>query len=109
MSKTAKIPYKVTPSSDNKKVTILLYGNLSIDKIDPIKEMLKQNLAKYSKFLIKLEDVESIDLGMIQLLYSFKWSVAQQSKSATFFFDLSEDHKLLLEHAGYTEFINENQ
>jgi len=109
MGKTNKLPYKVTPSSDNKLVSILLNGNLSIDRMEAVRIMLSQNLERYPKFHLKLDDVESIDLGMIQLLYSFKWTAEQKSKSVAIDFNLQDDQKQLLEHAGFAELINGNQ
>jgi ABC-type transporter Mla MlaB component len=109
MGKSDKLPYKVTPSKDSKQVTITLTGNLSLDGIDSIRLMLKQNLNRYNTFHIKLENVESIDLGIIQLLHSFKTSVEQKAKNVNVEFSLQDDHKILLEHAGFVDFINCNQ
>lgn len=111
MGKSDNLPYKVTPSTTNgaKTVTITLSGNLTLDEAETIKLMLKQNLEKYQKFLIKLQNVENIDLGMIQLLYSFRWTAERKSKSVSFSFSLLDEHKLLLEHAGFSELINDNQ
>jgi len=109
MVKSNKLPYRVTPIKDTNLVTITLSGNLTLDSINTIKLMLMQNLDKYQGFKLKLEDIENIDLGIIQLLYSFKLSAEQKSKSISLEFSLLEDHKQLLEHAGFAVLINDKQ
>ena len=109
MGKSNKLPYKVTPSKDSKQVTIAISGNLSLDSVDSVKLMLIKNLNQFQVFNFKVIDVENIDLGIVQLLYSFKASAERKSKSISFEFFLKEDHKQLLEHAGFTELVNGNQ
>jgi len=110
MGKNKKIPYQITPKNEGgvKSATISLSGNLSLDEVENIKQILLENLDKFQKFHLKIEDVENIDLGIIQLLYSFKWTVEKKSKSVTFEFSLPEDHQQLLEHAGFSDLINSN-
>ena len=67
-----------------------------------------QNFDKYQSFDIKLSDVEAIDLGVIQLLYSFKWTAERKSKTVHFNISLPDEHKLLLERAGFNELVNNN-
>lgn len=111
MEKTKKVAYKVTPSTENglKKATIQLSDDLSLDKISAIKLLMIQNLDKYQTFEVVIRDVESIDMGIVQLLYSFKWTVERKSKKLHFNISLSDEHKLLLEHAGFSELVNNNQ
>jgi len=111
MEKNKKTPYKVTSSAENgiKKATISLTGNLSLDEVSDIKLLMMQNLDKYQFFHVLLEDVENIDLGLIQLLYSFRWTVERKSKKVSFTFSLPDEYKTLLEHGGFTELMNINK
>ena len=110
MGKQKQNPYKITPKNENgvKSVTISLSGNLSLDEVDNIKLLLTENLDKFQRFHIKVFDVENIDLGLIQLFYSFKWTVEKKSKTVSFEFDLPEENKKLLENAGFSSIVNSN-
>jgi ABC-type transporter Mla MlaB component len=109
MTNSQKLPYKVTRAKDSKQVTISLFGNLSLDTIELVKLMLIKNLNLYQTFHVKLVDVENIDLGFIQLLYSFKSSVENNSKIVTFEIILQDEHNQLLEHAGLKDLLIRNQ
>lgn len=110
MEKAQKVPYKVTATTENglKKAIIHLSDNLTLDVIASIKLLMLQNFDKYQSFEVKLSNVESIDLGIVQLLYSFKWTAERKSKTVKFNISLSDEYKLLLEHAGFLEFVNNN-
>ncbi len=110
MEKAQKVPFKVTSTTENgaKKAIIQLSENLTLDEVAAIKLLLIQNFDKFQGFEIKLSDVENIDLGIIQLLYSFKWTAERKSKTVQFKVSLTEEHKMLLERAGFSEFVNNN-
>lgn len=111
MEKEKKGPFKVTSSTENgiKKAVIRLSDNLSLDQMSDIKLLMVQNLDKYQAFEVIISDVEAIDMGIVQLLYSFKWTAERKSKKVNFDISLSDEHKLLLEHAGFTELVSNNQ
>lgn len=108
MDKVKKTPYEVTTSTEDgkKKTTIVLTGALTLDEIPSIKYLMIQNLDKYHLFNIIIKDVENIDLGAVQLLYSFKWTVERKSKGVSFNLSLSDEHVTLLEHSGFTDLLN---
>ena len=111
MEKAKKEPFKVTSSNESgiKKAIIQLSDNLSLDQMSAIKLLMVQNLDKYQVFQIILSEVETIDMGIVQLLYSFKWTAERKSKKVQFDISLSDEHKLLLEHAGFGELVSNNQ
>lgn len=111
MEKAKKEPFKVTSSTESgiKKAIIQLSDNLSLDQMLAVKLMMVQNLDKYQAFDIILSKVETIDMGIIQLLYSFKWTAERKSKKVHMDVSLTEEHKILLEHAGFYELVNNNQ
>jgi len=110
MEKVKKASFKITPSTESglKKATIHLSDDLSLDEVSNVKLLMIQNLDKYQIFDIKISNVESIDMGIVQLLYSFKWTAERKSKKVHFDISLSEEHILLLEHAGFNELVNNN-
>lgn len=108
MDKNKKLPYRVTASSENgtKIATVHLSENLSLSEVSTVKLLMVQNLDKYSVFHVVLQNVENIDLSMVQLLYSFKWTAERKSKKVLIDLSLTDEHKLLLEHAGFSELVN---
>jgi ABC-type transporter Mla MlaB component len=108
MEKIKKIPYEVTASTEDgkKKATIVLTGALTLDEMPSIKYLMIQNLDKYQSFNIIIKDVENIDMGALQLLYSFKWTVERKSKGVLFNLSLSDEHVTLLEHSGFADLLN---
>jgi len=108
MEKNKKTPLKVTSSTVNgiKQATILLTGNLSLEEMPNVKLLMIQNFDKYSLFHVVLQDVENIDLGMVQLLYSFRWTVERKSKEVSFTFSLPDEYRILIEHGGFKDLIN---
>lgn len=107
MEKNTNSKYQITPSNEKgqKVVKITLNGNLTLDEVDAIKHMMIQNLDKYQVFRLLLEDIENIDLGMVQLLYSFKWTVERKSKKEHIDFKLTDEQMILLERSGFSELI----
>ena len=103
--------YQITSSNEKgvKIATVNLSESLLLKDASDIKFLMVQNLDKYQVFRVVLHDVENIDLGMVQLLYSFKWTAERKSKEVYFNFSLPDEHKLLLEHAGFLELVNNNQ
>jgi len=111
MDKNKKLPYRVSSSSENgnKVATMHLSEDLSLNEVSAIKLLMVQNLDKYPIFHVVLKNVENIDLGMVQVLYSFKWTAERKSKKVYFDFSLTHEQKLLLEHAGFSELVNNNK
>jgi hypothetical protein len=107
MEKNKKTSFKVTSSVNDgiKSATIHLSKNLTLEETEDVKLLMIQNLDKYQSFSVVLGDVENIDLGMIQLFYSFKWTAERKSKKVFFDISLNEDNTLLLEHAGFSELL----
>lgn len=108
MEKAQKVPYKVTSSTVNgsKKAIIDLTENLTLDEVAAIKLLMLQNFDKYQSFEVNLSEVENIDLGVVQLLYSFKWTAERKSKTVQFNISLADEHKMLLERSGFAELVN---
>jgi len=108
MEKEKRTPLKVLSSNEGgvKKAVIQLSDNLSLDQMSAIKLLMVQNLDKFQVFEINIADVETLDLGIVQLLYSFKWTAERKSKKVHYNISLSDEHKLLLEHAGFSELVN---
>lgn len=109
MSTNDKSRFTMTPSANKneKSTTVTLEGDLSLKNMNELKKLLSQNLEKYNLFKVIVENVNTIDLGAIQLLQSFSWSASQKGKKVHFDFNLPEDHRILLERAGFEELIRE--
>lgn len=108
MAKSQKISLKAQPSKDKgkeKEVALVIQGELTIDEATDLKDFLLQNLTKFDHFNIKVNNVQSIDLGAVQLLQRFIWDIQHGQKSYKFELKLSDDQRLLLERAGFKSFL----
>lgn len=79
---------------------VILSGDLSLNNISDIKsELIKLfNEAKPTDLLIK--NAEVIDLGFIQLLRSFNFSMKERGIKSTVKFELTADQSTILERSG---------
>lgn len=111
MAKNQKFTFKVQPpkgkGSDQAPAQLILQGDLTIDTATDVKKQLLENLKKYKVFRVKVSNVDSLDLTFIQLLQRFIWDAQQQNKQVEVAFNLPDDIKLLLEHAGFEPFLNQ--
>ena len=110
MAKQPKINLKAQPSKgkgkSEKEVTLIIQGELTLDNSEQLKNFLLENLDKYNHFVLKVNGVESIDLGAIQLIQRFIWDIKQQNKSFEAEIKIPEDYKLLFARAGLNSFLS---
>ncbi|MBN1990796.1 MAG: STAS domain-containing protein [Bacteroidales bacterium] len=107
MNKSKKATLKVSPSKakGGASATLMLQGDLSLDQIVSIKDFLLENLTKYKELSVKINNVEAIDLGLIQLIFSLKRTAAEQGKKVESEFKLSSEQALLLSRSGLENLI----
>jgi len=108
MENTTDSIVSITPmkGKDDKSVSISLSGDLSLNNIDKVKVSLTQVIDRYHTFSVKIQNVDSVDLGLVQLIKSFVWTANQHGKSVKIKFDLNDDQTTLFKHAGLSEFIS---
>ena len=106
MAQAQKIKLKAQPvKGKSNDVALTIQGELTLDNAVKLKDFLVENLDKYTKFNVKLNSVDSIDLGAMQLLQRFIWDAKSEKKEVVFEVKISEDHRILLEKSGFTAFL----
>ncbi|MDX9847620.1 MAG: STAS domain-containing protein [Tenuifilaceae bacterium] len=106
MAKAQNITLKAQASKGNpEEMVVTIQGELTLDNAQKIKDFLLATLAKGSKFLVKISNVDSIDLGFIQLLQRFKWDAQQVQKDVELSAKLTDDQSQLLTRAGFASII----
>ncbi|MFP4556687.1 MAG: hypothetical protein ACLFNU_07440 [Bacteroidales bacterium] len=109
MAKAQKITLKAQPvkakGKGKKEVVLIIQGELTLDSSQLMKDFLIDNLKKYNHFVVKINSVESIDLGAVQLLQRFMWDVQADRKTSEFDIKIPEDFRILLENSGLTAFL----
>ncbi|MFO8021173.1 MAG: STAS domain-containing protein [Perlabentimonas sp.] len=109
MAKSQKITLKAQPvkgkAKGKKEVVLIIQGELTLDSCQQMKDFLVENLKKYNHFVVKINSVESIDLGAVQILQRFMWDVQAESKTSEFDIKIPEDFRILLENSGLTAFL----
>lgn len=108
MTKAQTVTLKALPSKEKPDETVLtIQGELTLDNADKIKDFLLGALVKGSKYLVKVSNVDSLDLSFIQLIQRFKWDVQQARKDVDITMTLSDDHTQLLSRAGFNNLITQ--
>ncbi len=109
MTNKSRITLKVLPVKGKGKpendVILLLQGDLVLDHVQKVKDFFLENLAKYTTFTIKVNDVDNIDLGVIQLIQRFLWDALALEKKAAISLKLTDEQKALLSKAGFESFL----
>ena len=100
-------PYSINISKGTSSNTMEISGSLIINHIESIYTDLKGSLDFSKKHIIKLVEVESIDLTFIQMLLSLKKEFANYGTDFEIKLDLTEEHEALLKNSGFeTQFHN---
>lgn len=98
------------PNQDTEKAGLIeLKGELSISHINEIKVQIEKSIKEFDTVEIKITDVSIIDLTMLQYLLSLKKSEKLLNKLFKISFELDDDLKGLLEHAGFKNIKNFNE
>lgn len=107
MIKSKKATLKVSPSKTkgSSSATLMLQGDLSLDQIVSIKDFLLENVTKYKELSVKVNNVEAIDLGTIQLIVSLRRLAAEQGKKVETEFKLSSEQALLFSRSGFENLV----
>jgi hypothetical protein len=63
------------------------------------------NLKKFDHFVLKINKVDNIDLGAVQLIQRFLWDAQEEKKTVEFILELPEEHQVLLERSGLSNFL----
>lgn len=108
MENTTNSLISITPikGKDDKSVAILLSGDLSLNNVDKVKTSLAQVIDNYQTFTVKVQNIDNVDLGLVQIIQSFVWSANQLGKNVKIRFDFNDDQTTLFKHAGLSEFIS---
>ncbi|HYC87440.1 MAG TPA: STAS domain-containing protein [Chryseosolibacter sp.] len=80
---------------------VMLEGDLTIAQAGQIANKLKEMLKKDESLRVTIQNVTSMDLTFIQLLYSFTKTCRQQNKKVLLDIKLNPDLELLLSKCGF--------
>jgi anti-anti-sigma regulatory factor len=107
MANKMTITLKAIPEKgrNDKVVVLVIQGELSLDNSSKVRDFLIDNLNKYEDFTIKISDVSSIDLSILQLLQRFIWDADTVKKNIKLELNLTPELELFLEKSGFKPFI----
>lgn len=111
MAKKQSFTLKAQPSKvkgRTNEIELIAQGDLTLTNAKKIKDFFISNLTKGKLFNVKVSNVDSIDLGFIQILQRFYWDAQQENSKVTVSISLAEDHRLLLVRAGFESLITLN-
>ena len=109
MATKEKISIKSQPDKEKGKpeggVVLTLQGEITLDYAPKIKDFFSDNLKKYQHFTLRVSNVDSIDLGAVQLMQRFIWDAQAENKKVDLSLNLSPDIKILLERSVFNSFL----
>jgi len=113
MAKAQKITLKAQPQKGEgkkeKEVELLIQGELTIENSSKIRDFLLDNLNQFNHFILTVNNVESIDLGAVQLLQRFIWDAQEAKKTVEFNFQLADENRILLERSGLNALLSSSK
>jgi ABC-type transporter Mla MlaB component len=108
MAKTQNITLKSQPSKGkgkNDEIILIIQGELTVDNSRRIKDFFLNALKEGKKYLVKVNNVDNIDLGFIQLLQRFQWDAMHVKKEVEVSISVSEEFQTLLSRAGFNSIM----
>ncbi len=90
---------------NDKNVVLILQKELSLDNSSKVRDFLLDNLNKYENFTLKISDVSSIDLSVLQLLQRFIWDASAMKKNTKLELNLTPEIESFLEKSGFKPFM----
>ncbi|MCG8411940.1 MAG: hypothetical protein MI739_11725 [Bacteroidales bacterium] len=90
------IQVKSSKKKGEKKVTITLKNDLTINNIEECKEEISKAFDKNQILDFKLKEIKNIDLTFIQFFYALKQESEKQEKKINFDTDFPQDVMALL-------------
>jgi len=98
MSETYKITTEINQTAN--QLTIVFEGNLDLKNINNIKDELISVYSSNNNLLLKITNVQTIDLSFIQLLISLKKELLTSKKECSIELNLNDELNNLLSNSG---------
>jgi len=89
-----------------KKSTVLVDGDLNVKNAESIKAMLLKVAGMKNALELKVENVKSLDLSFLQILFAFITSEKASGRKISVIFNLSDENKSLLTRSGFSQYFN---
>ncbi|MCD4774042.1 MAG: STAS domain-containing protein [Bacteroidales bacterium] len=91
-----------------KKAQILLEGNLTIENVEDISLRILPAINKNKKIILKIDNVENIDISVLQFLYSLYNFQSELNTEISIELKLNTDLTLLMKNAGFENIFKKN-
>jgi ABC-type transporter Mla MlaB component len=99
--------YELKTIQKDSDLTMVLKGNLTLQNIKKIGKDIQNNLQKNKNIRLKIEEVESIDLSMIQLIYVSKQAAIKDAKKFSVSMSLPDELASLISVNGFSQLLKE--
>nr|WP_319400366.1 hypothetical protein [uncultured Carboxylicivirga sp.] len=100
------LPYKVQYDELPEKNILRFSGQLIINYIESITEIVKDKLTTSKDLDIQVEDPDAVDVTFIQLLFSIKKTFDVAGTNVTVTSELKEEVKTLIGNSGFNYLLN---
>ncbi len=100
------LPYKVGYDELPEKGIISFSGQLIINYMENITEIVKEKVNTAKNLDVKIDNPDSVDITFIQLLLSLKHTFEKAGKKVNVKAELKDDVKVLIANAGFEYVLN---
>ena len=84
---------------------IIIENELSLNNVEQVKKDLELLLPENESFHIVIQNMETLDLAGMQLLFAFEKSAKNTNKSFKIDFFIKEELKKILKNSGFAYFL----
>ncbi len=89
--------------TEHNKLSLLFSGDLSVANASELQQQLLKAVLKASHIVVKVADVESLDLSFLQLLFVWAKHMKQSGKNLTFDFQLGQEFDRIFDESGFRQ------
>lgn len=100
------LPYSVNYKEQPEKCTMQFSGQLIINYIENITELVKKSITTTKDLEIVIENPESVDVTFIQLLLSIKSTFKNSEKKVSIKTNLKDELETLINNSGFNYVLN---
>ena len=101
--KTAKL--KMSDGKTKGCGVLSLQGNLSLDNIEQVVHFFREAVGKYKRLSVELKEVNAIDLGFLQLLWSLENDMHEKWEGLEVKMVLPGELEQLLRNTGFSRWL----
>ncbi len=91
---------EVKAQNENSPVTLTISGDVSVSKIGELNAGLLKVASDAPEYLVRVENVENLDLGFFQVLFAFARKIRGNNGKLTIKWNLDDEYSRIMKESG---------